>query len=231
MAEETLLAPQDREVLSQTFAQLTDDVSLRLERRAVSRLYIPGQEEPQADAGAELALLLGELAALSPRLKLTSEEVANGNLPSLTISSPKTRGKLRYVGLPAGHEMATLIAAIMDAGVAGDLMPPEVAARIEGIEHPVHIQVFVTPSCQYCPQQARVAYQLAIVSAKVSTDVVEIEEFPELMNKYQVRGVPHTVVNETESLLGASPPMQLVALVEKAGQTPGPSGGSSLLIS
>jgi glutaredoxin-like protein len=232
MAEESLLSPQDRDILAQTFTQLTDDVNLRLERKAVSRLYIPGAAAPEPDAGAELSLLLNELVALSPRLKLTTEEVPGGNLPSLTISSVKTRGKMRYIGLPAGHEMATLVAAIMDVGVAGELIPAEIVARIDAIEHPVHIQVFVTPSCQYCPQQARVALQLAMVSSKVSADIIEIEEFPDLMDKYQVRGVPHTVLNETETLLGAAPPMQLVLLVEKVGGSPAPaSGGSSLLIS
>jgi predicted DsbA family dithiol-disulfide isomerase len=63
---------------------------------------------------------------------------------------------------------------------------------------------------------ARVAYQLAMHSERITADVIEAQEFPDLARRYQVRGVPMTVVNETESLLGAVPPNQLLAAVEKA---------------
>jgi len=63
---------------------------------------------------------------------------------------------------------------------------------------------------------ARAAFQVATASARITADVVEVQEFPELARKYQIRGVPMTVVNETETLMGAVPPMQLIAAVERA---------------
>jgi len=64
---------------------------------------------------------------------------------------------------------------------------------------------------------ARAAFQLAMASDKIVADVVEVQEFPDLARQYQVRGVPMTVVNETETLMGAVPPMLLVDAVEKVG--------------
>jgi hypothetical protein len=63
---------------------------------------------------------------------------------------------------------------------------------------------------------ARAAYQLALASPRITADVVEVREFPELVQKYAIRGVPKTVVNEREELLGNVPPPQLLAAVERA---------------
>jgi predicted DsbA family dithiol-disulfide isomerase len=46
--------------------------------------------------------------------------------------------------------------------------------------------------------------------------MVEITEFPFLAVKYQVQGVPHTVINETESAVGALPELELARAIVKA---------------
>ena len=66
---------------------------------------------------------------------------------------------------------------------------------------------------------ARAAYNLALHSSKITADVWEAQEFPDLARKYQVRAVPKTVINETEELLGAVPIGHLLAAVEKAVQS------------
>jgi predicted DsbA family dithiol-disulfide isomerase len=64
---------------------------------------------------------------------------------------------------------------------------------------------------------ARAAFQLAAASERVTADVVEVQEFPDVARHYQVRGVPMTIINEGETLMGAVPGMQLVEAVERAG--------------
>jgi len=49
---------------------------------------------------------------------------------------------------------------------------------------------------------ARAAFQLAMSSDKITSDVFEAQEFPELAQKYQVRGVPMTLVNEVLPIMG-----------------------------
>jgi glutaredoxin len=79
----------------------------------------------------------------------------------------------------------------------------------------VHFQVFVTPTCPYCPQAVRLAHKLAIESDLIRADMVEAIEFPQLSNKYHVHGVPRTVINETVHQEGAAPePMLLAKLLE-----------------
>jgi predicted DsbA family dithiol-disulfide isomerase len=49
------------------------------------------------------------------------------------------------------------------------------------------------------------AHQLAVESDLIRADMVEAMEFPHLANRYQVMGVPRTVINETIHVEGAYP--------------------------
>jgi len=54
------------------------------------------------------------------------------------------------------------------------------------------------------------AHRLAMESGWITADMVEATEFPDLANKYQVYGVPRTVINETIHIEGAAPEAVLV---------------------
>jgi predicted DsbA family dithiol-disulfide isomerase len=54
------------------------------------------------------------------------------------------------------------------------------------------------------------AHKLAIASKWITADMVEASEFPHLANKYQVYGVPRTVINEVIHIEGAAPEQMLM---------------------
>ncbi|OQA46251.1 MAG: hypothetical protein BWY52_00857 [Chloroflexi bacterium ADurb.Bin325] len=54
------------------------------------------------------------------------------------------------------------------------------------------------------------AYQLAMESDLISAHMVEVVEFPQLAVKYDVMGVPRTVINETIHIEGAVPEPMLM---------------------
>jgi predicted DsbA family dithiol-disulfide isomerase len=54
------------------------------------------------------------------------------------------------------------------------------------------------------------AHRLAMESDWIRADMVEATEFPHLANKYEVFGVPRTVINETIHVEGAVPEPMLV---------------------
>jgi predicted DsbA family dithiol-disulfide isomerase len=64
----------------------------------------------------------------------------------------------------------------------------------------------------------RLAQQLAMESDLITADLVEVTEFPYLAQRYQVRAVPRTVVNETTSIEGALPEPEFVKAVVAAGR-------------
>ena len=54
------------------------------------------------------------------------------------------------------------------------------------------------------------AHRLAMASQWITADMVEASEFPHLANKYQVYGVPRTVINEVIHIEGAYPEEMLL---------------------
>ncbi len=62
----------------------------------------------------------------------------------------------------------------------------------------------------------RLAHRMAIESEWIRADMVEVSEFPYLITRYQVMGVPLTVVNETTFIEGARPESAFVEEVLSA---------------
>ncbi len=46
---------------------------------------------------------------------------------------------------------------------------------------------------------------MAIESDRVTGDTVEASEFPDLVQRYQISGVPKTIVNDKVEFVGAQP--------------------------
>jgi hypothetical protein len=57
---------------------------------------------------------------------------------------------------------------------------------------------------------------MAIVSSRIVADVVEVSEFPEVGQRYAVRGVPKTVINETVEFVGNVPEPTFVEHIQRA---------------
>jgi Thioredoxin domain len=56
---------------------------------------------------------------------------------------------------------------------------------------------------------------MAIASSHIVADVVEVSEFPDLAQRYLVRGVPKTVINDAVEFLGNVPEATFVAHIQE----------------
>lgn len=99
-------------------------------------------------------------------------------------------------------------------------MQPAVKEQVRAVGGPVHIQVFVTPTCPYCPKAVRIAHQMSIENPNIRSDMVEAAEFPYLANRYAVMTVPKVVINETVSFEGALDEEQFLQYVRLALASP-----------
>jgi alkyl hydroperoxide reductase subunit AhpF len=57
---------------------------------------------------------------------------------------------------------------------------------------------------------------MAMENPRIRAEVVEASEFPHLVQKYRVMGVPKTVINEKVEFAGAVPEARFLAEVMKA---------------
>lgn len=168
--------------------------------------------------------LIEEVAALSPKLSVEvrdfvgDAEVAEAygidKLPAVAIvrggDQPQDYG-IRLFGIPSGYEFSTLIEDIVMVSRGDPGLSDKTLAELAKLAGPVSIQVFVTPTCPHCPRAVVLAHKLAMASDKVKAAMVEATEFPHLANRYQVYGVPRTVINDVIHIEGAVPENMLIS--------------------
>jgi glutaredoxin-like protein len=118
---------------------------------------------------------------------------------------------IRFFGSPAGYEFATLIEDTQMASMGITDLAEETIEALSHLTAPLHLQVFVTPTCPYCPRAVLLAHKIAMASDWVTSDAVDATEFPDLARRYQVYGVPRTVANDTVHVEGAVPEAMLMA--------------------
>jgi glutaredoxin-like protein len=169
--------------------------------------------------------LIEEVAALSERLQaeiydfVSDKDVADeyeiDKIPATAIVGEQDYG-IRFYGIPSGYEFTSLLDAIKSVANGRTELSEETQSYLSNLTEPVHLQVFVTPTCPYCPQAVVLAHHMALVSPMVRADMVEAQEFPHLVTKYQVMGVPRTVVNDSTYIEGAAPEQMVLEKLRAA---------------
>ncbi len=210
-----LLSDKDRQFLQQHLAQsMVASVKLLFFTQTIACQFCKETEQ-----------ILREVAELSDKITLevynfvTDKAVADqygiDKIPATVVMGDVDYG-IRFYGIPSGYEFTSLIEDIVDVSRGKSGLSPKTLEAIQAIKDPVHIQVFVTPTCPYCPSAVRMGHSLALASDKIRADMIESIEFPHLANKYNVYGVPKTIINETTQIEGALPEPLFVAKVLEA---------------
>jgi glutaredoxin-like protein len=124
---------------------------------------------------------------------------------------------VRLAGIPSGYEFSSLIQDLILVSSRDSGLSATTRQALKELNKPVLLQVFVTPTCPYCPQAVVLAHQMAIESPLVQAEMVEAIEFPDLANRHNVSGVPQTTINDgAGTLIGAAPEDDLMTEILNA---------------
>lgn len=186
------------------------------ELEAETTIVVFGDEEGDCPLCPETHTLAAELAALSPQVTLESHDIALEHalaevygierVPALVLLGPGGWDPgLRFYGIPAGYETATIAHDLLLLSRRDSGLSDESRAALARMERELELKVFVTLTSPYCPRAALIAHQLAIESTRVRASVYEVSEFPDLIDRYRIMGVPKTVATFTAEFEGARP--------------------------
>ncbi|CAG0956905.1 MAG: thioredoxin family protein [Candidatus Methanoperedens sp.] len=199
-----VLQESDKEAIQKRFVELADDVEL-----------IVFSQELECQFCKETREMVLDLGTLSKKIKVKifdfvkdSDEVLKYNIkkiPAIAIAGKIDYG-IRYYGLPEGYELPVMIDTIIDVSKGKTKLSDAIKTQLSEIKKSVHLQVFVSPTCPYCPKAAKTAHQFAIENENIRSDVIEMAEFPYLVQRYSVMSVPHIVINNDSSFVGAYSP-------------------------
>jgi len=177
----------------------------------------------------ETRQILEEVSSLSEKIDLQVfnfqidmemvEKYHIDKIPATVIEGEADYG-IRYYGIPSGYEFSSLLEDIVDVSKNDSGLSEEARQALDKIDQPIHLQVFVTPTCPYCPKAVRLAHKFAIENKNITADMVEATEFPHLAMRYNVSGVPRTIINEKVPVEGSVPEKMLVEKVLEAYEHP-----------
>ncbi len=210
-----LLSAEDREYLAKELEE-------RLQGEVILHFFADGNREASITTGQILEELepLHELLMVKRydfhRERAAAEGLQVDKAPAIVLARPDKIYGIRFFGTPAGYEFDSLVEGIIDVSRGEADLPWEIVKELEELDSEVHIQVFVTPMCPYCPRAVRTAHKFALVSEHVTADMVMATDFEELTARYGISAVPHMVVNERVSFVGALPEHQFLREVLKS---------------
>jgi len=213
---------------------LTEEQKKQVKARLAQNLLNPVTltvftQEYECDHCKENRELAQDLASSTDKIKvevfdLMKDKEKAAKLGVDKVPATVVRGikgsQVKFYGVPAGYEFSTFLTDIILVSRGETELSPETKEALAGIKTAVHLQVFVTPTCPYCPGAVGLAHQFAMENPLICSDMVEVSEFPQLGVKYNVMGVPKTVINETIELVGLQPEQEFLRQVQTAARPP-----------
>ncbi|MHA1551341.1 MAG: protein disulfide oxidoreductase [Candidatus Heimdallarchaeaceae archaeon] len=201
------------------------EIFQHMENKVIAKLFV---DKDRCLTCAQTKEILELLAELAPENMIVIEEYIREDnppeaekynierYPTIILHGDKEH-KVIFSGIPSGYEFGTIVEDILDISARKVTLKQENIDKIAKIDKPMKIQVFVTPTCPYCPAAVRMAHKLAMANPNITGEMIEATEFPELAQKFYVMGVPKTVIDEgTIQFEGAFPEDNFIEKVLEA---------------
>ncbi len=134
---------------------------------------------------------------------------------------------LRIIGLPAGYQLTSLIAAIQCVAFRGATSEATTRIQLSRLSSPVDIEILTSAEDQQGPQLAQIAFNMAVFSPLIRTFVVMADSYPDALVRYSVNELPHTVINgriHVEGIVDEKVLLQHIAAAVRSQSEPDDSG-------
>jgi len=210
------LTLKDLKSLEQTLAKLRDDVTIVYFTEEVNCRHCRQERE-----------LLAELANLSHKLHLevynftadrdVADQYGIDKVPAFVLVGQKDCG-VRYYGMPSDFEFRMLLEDMVRISSGKSGLSSETTGRMEKLSAPLHLEVLTTPACPFSEGAVRLVHQMAMQSDVITADLVDVEDFPEVAQRYKVLAAPTVVVNGSYHFYGTLEESEFVEQVLKGAQ-------------
>jgi alkyl hydroperoxide reductase subunit F len=106
----------------------------------------------ESDAARQIGALLTDIAALSHKVSVRTDGT-DARRPSFSVGPANNGGeahRIRFAGLPMGHEFTTLVLALLQTGGHPPKVDATVIEQIKAIDTKLHFETFISLSCRWC---------------------------------------------------------------------------------
>jgi alkyl hydroperoxide reductase subunit F len=171
-------------------------------------------------ASAELQVLLAGLVEVSSlvHVELSKEAPAGIRRPSFSVATPGEEPRVRFAGLPLGHEFTSLVLALLHVGGHPPKVGAETLSQIEGLEGPLHFETYFSQSCQNCPDVVQALNLMAAKNPRITHTAIDGALFQAEVAERQVMAVPTIYLNGERFGQGRMELEELLAKVDRGAE-------------
>ena len=169
-----------------------------------------------SDAAREMRELLEDVAGLSSLITLEQRE-ADGSVraPSFTVNRVGSDMGIRFAGIPMGHEFTSLVLALLQAGGHPPKVDAAVIEQIQSLEGPLDFEVYISLSCQNCPDVVQAINLMAVLNRRVRATMIDGALFQPEVEARQIMAVPSLYLNGQPFGQGRMTVEEIVAKLDK----------------
>jgi alkyl hydroperoxide reductase subunit F len=151
----------------------------------------------ESEASGELRSLLRDLEEASPlvRVEPLPDDAGEVRRPSFAVHLPGEAPRVRFAGLPLGHEFTSLVLALLHVSGHPPKVSDEALEQLEALQGPLHFVTYFSQSCQNCPDVVQALNLMAARNPNVTHTAVDGALFRAEVDERQVLAVPTLYLN------------------------------------
>jgi alkyl hydroperoxide reductase subunit F len=163
----------------------------------MERLVAPIELVASLDDSAksqEMRELLEEIASVSDQIGLLENGV-DARKPSFSAGLVNQPARIRFAGLPMGHEFTSLILALLQASGYAPKITDEQVEQIRGLDDHYRFETYISLSCHNCPDVVQALNTMAALNPNIQHVMIDGALFQDEVNTRQVMAVPTVYLN------------------------------------
>lgn len=166
-----------------------------------------------SQSAQELHQLLQEIASLNPKISI-AEPVSGERQPSFAIARVGEAPRVRFAGIPLGHEFTSLVLALLQVSGYAPKIEAAIAEQIKALPNRLNFETYVSLSCHNCPDVVQALNIMAVLNPNISHTMIDGALFQQEVNDKHIMAVPSVRLNGAEFGQGRMTLEEILAKVD-----------------
>ena len=147
-----------------------------------------------SDAARQMRELLADIAALSPKVSVR-EDGSDARTPSFSVGRPGEPARIRFAGIPMGHEFTSLVLALLQTGGHPPKVDAAVIEQIKSLPGSFRFETYISLSCHNCPDVVQALNLMAVLNPGVESVMIDGALFQDEVGARKIMAVPTVLLN------------------------------------
>ena len=145
-------------------------------------------------AATQMRELLAEIAALSPKVSVRFDG-NDSRKPSFSVGRVGDSSRIRFAGIPMGHEFTSLVLALLQTGGHPPKVDAAVIEQAQDLKGALRFETYISLSCHNCPDVVQALNLMAVLNPGIESVMIDGALFQGEVSARKVMAVPTVLLN------------------------------------